>query len=170
MIETEQHYRAKTFEFTVKSMYEGDFFGTGRVGVFADVVLLIDGIKVIDQDFEMTGTVASFNNAIGVLYKGGSVEGELFVCTCGIPECTYISWAMHRSDGRILIKMENLMGDPIAKHLYSVKKATFLKAFLSMFDTVSKYMEENDIVADHYRSKLNYEDIGRMHEEISELL
>ena len=171
MIETEKHHRAKTFEFKVKNLSEGDIAGMGRVGVFADISLLIDGDEVISQEFEMTGTVANFDNAIGVLCKFESIEEiEPFVCTCGDTGCAYIEWDMHRSNGRILIKMENLLGDPIGKHFYSIPKRTFLRAFLSLFDTVCRYMEENNIVAYHYPSRLTSENIRQMRENISELL
>lgn len=171
MIESEQHYRARTFEFKVENLSEGDIAGMGRIGVFADVTLLIDGDEVISQDFGMTGTVANFDNAIGYLFKFESIEEtEPFVCTCGDTGCAYIVWDMHRSNGRVLIKMKDLMERPIGKHFYSIPKRTFLRAFLSLFDAVYRFMDETGIIAYHYPSGLTSEDISRMRDNIGELL
>lgn len=131
--------------------------------IIRDTILLIDDEEVISKTFELSSTIKEFFQGLVSLFETGHDNKTYFCCTCGDHGCAFIRWDLILQKGNIFINMENLLGEPIGKHLYRIEKFKFLSGILSLFDTVINFMDANNI-DELDRGNLN--DFKWMREEI----
>jgi len=165
-MELEKYHQIKNFGFIIEDMTQGKT-GMGWEGIFGKTHLFIDGEKVISKGFELTSTVCEFYLGIKNLFEKGRDGNTYFCCTCGDHGCAYIHWDLALKDGTIFINMENLLGEPIGKHLYSIDSYKFIEGILYLYGKVTEYMRKNNIKKVQ-RGELK--DFERMQSEIKSYL
>jgi hypothetical protein len=142
-----EYHKVKEFKFIVNEIEVGYPDTYLYTSVFGGLELIIDNERVISQGFDLAATSEALYGAIKRLIEKGFDDGSYFCCTCGDFGCAYIYWEMilkkDKKEYIVNIRMEDLSGGPIGKHLYAVKLRMLINEVVFLFDKVISCMSKS---------------------------
>lgn len=95
--------------------------------------------------FDLADTARAQYEMIKQLEENGYYSDVPFCCTCSDRGCSYVNWEITEEEDEYKLVMEDLIGQEIGGHVYSVSFKLLKQSVVDLLDTVIEFMESEEI-------------------------